>query len=208
MPLEKIKRPRGVGEIEYVEKKSIFIAYSAIAKNEEQALEIIKERKKKYADATHNVYAYITENGTIQRYSDDAEPQGTAGMPVLSAIRKCSLIDTCVVVTRYFGGILLGAGGLVRAYSSAASKAIEAGGIAVFEEYTVMSVDCSYSDYQKLTSELSAFSAKIDSTEFSSSVNVIFAVKKEKTSVFLKRTNEIFAARLIFKVVCDRFDFE
>lgn len=138
MNQEKIKRLRQSAEIEFIERKSVFIGYSAIVKNEEEALEIIKQRKKKFADATHNVYAYIIGDGTIARYSDDGEPQGTSGMPTLNAIRMSGITDVCVVITRYFGGILLGAGGLVRAYSTAASMALEAGGVSVLKNIMSM----------------------------------------------------------------------
>ena len=208
MPLEKIKRLKNVGEIEYTEKKSVFIGFSAFAENENRALEIIKDRKKKYADATHNVYAYITNGGTVQRYSDDKEPQGTAGMPVLGAIRKSGLTDICVVVTRYFGGILLGASGLVRAYSAAATEAIEAGGVAVYEQYSVMRVRCSYSDYQKLLPELNATGAKTDSVQYGSEVEIIFAVKEEISELFCRRINEIFAGKITPEKTGSRLDFE
>ncbi|MGM9646270.1 MAG: IMPACT family protein [Eubacteriales bacterium] len=208
MALEKIKRLKNIGEIEHIDKKSVFIGFSAFAENENRALEIVRERKKKYADATHNVYAYITDGGSVQRYSDDKEPQGTAGMPVLGAIRKSGITDICVVVTRYFGGILLGAGGLVRAYSTAASEAIEAGGIAVYEQYSVMRIVCSYSDYQKLLPELSAVGAKTDSVEYGSHVEVVFAVKEEISDLFCRRINEIFAGKLMPEKVGNRLDFE
>ena len=208
MALEKIKRLKNIGEIEYIEKKSTFIGFSAFAENENRALEIIKERKKKYADATHNVYAYITDNGSVQRYSDDKEPQGTAGMPVLGSIRKSGLTDICVVVTRYFGGILLGAGGLVRAYSTAASEAIEAGGVSVYEQYSVMRVCCSYSDYQRLLPELNTISAKIDSVQYASQVEIVFAVREEISDAFCRRINEIFAGRVTVEKTGTRLDFE
>ena len=143
---KKIKRLKNPSIIEFVEKKSTFIGYSTFVKNEEEALEIIKQKKKEYQDATHNVYAYmIGEN--IARYSDDNEPQGTAGMPVLNAIRMSGISDVLVVVTRYFGGILLGAGGLVRAYSTAASISLNSAQTVVFEDYRVLKIECSYSDY-------------------------------------------------------------
>ena len=110
-------------EIETVEKKSRFIANLAPAKDENEAKEHIEKIKNRFSDATHNVYAYYIDYGTYARYSDDGEPQGTAGMPTLNALKMSGLTDICVVVTRYFGGILLGAGGLVRAYSGAARAA-------------------------------------------------------------------------------------
>lgn len=107
-----------------VEKKSKFIASVSPADSEEEALEFLKEIKSKYPDATHNVYAYIIDENNIFRYSDDGEPGGTAGMPVLDTIRKEGLVDVCVVVTRYFGGTLLGTGGLVHAYGSSAKQGL------------------------------------------------------------------------------------
>ena len=128
----------GVGEGEYEEKNSVFIGYAAPINSEEEALEIIKSKKKEYYDARHNVWAYILPDGVTQRYSDDGEPQGTGGMPTLSVISKRGVCGACVVVTRYFGGTLLGAGGLVRAYTQAASSAMDAAGIKKFDRFTVI----------------------------------------------------------------------
>jgi uncharacterized YigZ family protein len=206
MDTEKIKRLRHSAEIEFVERKSVFIGYSAIVKNEEEALNIIKERKKKFADATHNVYAYIIGDGTIARYSDDGEPQGTSGMPTLNAIRMSGITDVCVVTTRYFGGILLGAGGLVRAYSTAASMALEAGGISVFEKYIEYEISCPYSDYNKIQSLLSAYDVIIDKTDFGSDIKIKYAVTEDKDEKLKLNITESFAARLIPTHIGDRFD--
>ena len=105
------------GEAEFVEKKSVFIGHAAPVKSEEEAQAFVKRYKNTYMDARHNVWAYLMKGEIVARYSDDGEPQGTAGVPVLDTIRKSGVTDAVVVVTRYFGGILLGAGGLVRAYS-------------------------------------------------------------------------------------------
>ena len=206
MDTEKIKRLRHPAEIEFVERKSVFIGYSAIVKNEEEALIIIKERKKKFADATHNVYAYIIGDGTIARYSDDGEPQGTSGMPTLNAIRMSGITDVCVVTTRYFGGILLGAGGLVRAYSTAASMALEAGGISVFENYIEYEISCPYSDYNKIQLLLSAYDVIIDNTEFGSDIKIKYAVAEDKDEKLKLNITESFAARLIPTHIGYRFD--
>ena len=206
MDTEKIKRLRHPAEIEFVERKSVFIGYSAIVKNEEEALIIIKERKKKFADATHNVYAYIIGDGTIARYSDDGEPQGTSGMPTLNAIRMSGITDVCVVTTRYFGGILLGAGGLVRAYSTAASMALEAGGISVFEKYIEYEISCPYSDYNKIQLLLSAYDVIIDNTEFGSDIKIKYAVAEDKDEKLKLNITESFAARLIPTHIGNRFD--
>ena len=202
---KKIKRLRNTAKIEFVEKKSVFIGYSTIVKNEEEAQEIIKSKKKEYADATHNVYAYIIGD-SIARYSDDNEPQGTAGMPVLNAIRMSGITDVLVVVTRYFGGILLGAGGLVRAYSTAASQALDAGGVSVFENYDVYKLICTYSDYGKLTIELDNFNAIIDNTEFSDNITIDFAIRAEDSIRFVTRCNDVFNGRLFPKLISNRFD--
>ena len=206
MDTEKIKRLRHPAEIEFVERKSVFIGYSAIVKNEEEALAIIKERKKKFADATHNVYAYIIGDGTIARYSDDGEPQGTSGMPTLNAIRMSGITDVCVVTTRYFGGILLGAGGLVRAYSTAASMALDAGGISVFEKYIEYEISCPYSDYNKIQLLLSAYDVIIDNTDFESDIKIKYAVAEDKDEKLKLNITESFAARLIPTHIGNRFD--
>ncbi len=121
---------KGSATSEFQEKKSTFIGYIKRVNTEEEAKSFVNEIKSMHKEATHNVYAYIVgENKGIQRYSDDGEPQGTAGIPVLEVIKKNDLTDVVVVVTRYFGGILLGGGGLIRAYSKGASSAIEEAGI-------------------------------------------------------------------------------
>lgn len=202
----KVKKLKSSAEIELVEKKSVFIAFSASVENEEQAQEIIKQRKKKFADARHNVYAYLIGDGTIARYSDDAEPQGTAGMPVLNAIRMSGLTNVCVVVTRYFGGILLGAGGLVRAYSTSASMAIEAGGVAVYEDFVELECSCSYSDYQKIQPILAGFSVKIDDTLYETDIKIKLAVAEDELNSLEEKVKEAFAGRISLKCVGKRQD--
>ena len=202
---KKIKRLRNTSKIEFVEKRSVFIGYSTVVKNEEEALEIIKQKKKEYADATHNVYAYVIGD-SIARYSDDNEPQGTAGMPVLNSIRMSGITDVLVVVTRYFGGILLGAGGLVRAYSTAASMALDAGGVCVFENYAVLKIVCPYSDYGKLTIELGNFDAIIDNTDFSENITIDFAIKADDFERFEKKCQDTFNGRLAPTFITTRFD--
>ena len=202
---KKIKRLKNPSIIEFIEKKSTFIGYSTFVKNEEEALEIIKQKKKEYQDATHNVYAYmIGEN--IARYSDDNEPQGTAGMPVLNAIRMSGISDVLVVVTRYFGGILLGAGGLVRAYSTAASMSLNSAQTVVFEDYRVLKIECSYSDYGRLSTEISQIDAIVDSSDFSDTVCIKFAVKEEIADSFIATIIDIFNGRIVPKFIENRID--
>lgn len=162
----------------FIEKKSKFIGYAKPVKTQEDALEFISEIKSKHWDATHNVYAYVLRENNIQRYSDDGEPSGTAGVPVLDVMLKESLVDVCVVATRYFGGTLLGAGGLVRAYSHTSKIAIEAAGIITMAQCSVMSAEVDYSFYDRLNILLSDFSAVILNTSFSDKVCVEFSVKE------------------------------
>lgn len=205
MSNKKIKRPRNTANIEFVERKSVFIGFSTFVENEEKALEIIKQKKKQYSDATHNVYAYVIGD-SIARYSDDNEPQGTAGMPVLNSIRMSGITDVLVVVTRYFGGILLGAGGLVRAYSTAASMALEEGGARVFETYYAYSVKLSYSDYGKFVTELQNVNALIDDTLFEEEVNIKFAIKEDFSLDFCEKIKDMFSGRVQLQFSGQRID--
>lgn len=162
----------------FIEKKSKFIGYAKPVKTQEEAVEFISKIKSKHWDATHNVYAYVLRENNIQRYSDDGEPSGTAGVPVLDVMLKESLVDVCVVATRYFGGTLLGAGGLVRAYSHTSKIALEAAGIITMAQCSVMSAEVDYSFYDRLNILLSDFSAVILNTSFSDKVYVEFSVKE------------------------------
>lgn len=204
---KKIKRIAEPSKIEFVEKRSEFIGYSTFVENEEKALEIIKQKKKEYQDATHNVYAYVIGEN-IARYSDDNEPQGTAGMPVLNAIRMSGISDVLVVVTRYFGGILLGAGGLVRAYSTAASMSLNAAKTVIYEEYTVMNITLGYSDYGKINLELQAVDAIIDNTDFSDEISIDFAVKSEIADDFIVKLVDNFNGRIVPKILEKRIDYK
>jgi uncharacterized YigZ family protein len=125
---------------EYTVKKSRFIGYIKPVSSKQEALDFITEISKKNWDATHNVYAYVIREEGVKKFSDDGEPQGTAGMPVLDVIEKNGVTDVCIVVTRYFGGIMLGAGGLVRAYSHSASLALSAGEIVTNAMYARLRV--------------------------------------------------------------------
>lgn len=205
MSTKKINRPRNTANIEFVERKSVFIGFSTFVENEEQALEIVKQKKKEYSDATHNVYAYVIGDA-IARYSDDNEPQGTAGMPVLNAIRMSGISDVLVVVTRYFGGILLGAGGLVRAYSTAASMALEEGGTKVYEDYTVYTIKIPYSDYGKMLTELTSFDAIIDNTDFSDEITIDFAIRSDVNDTFVNKIIDIFFGKACPKQLGTRID--
>lgn len=198
---------KGSGEAEFEEKKSLFIGYARPVKSEEEANAFIKEIKEMHRDATHNVYGYVMRGGILCRYSDDGEPQGTAGKPVLDVIRKSGVDDTAVVVTRYFGGTLLGTGGLVHAYSLAAKLAIENAGIATYEEYVEMSVYCSYSDYQKINLEFEKNEVITDKTDFAENVEISFAVRAELSDTLAKKISEISSGKSEAQRKGRRFDF-
>lgn len=186
---------------EMEERKSIFIGHAAPVRSEEEARIFIEAKRKEYHDATHNVYAYMLNDGALARYYDDGEPQGTAGMPVLNVVKMSGACDLCVVVTRYFGGILLGAGGLVRAYSSAAKIAIDAAGMAVFEQYAVMRIVVTYSDYQRLTVALAKLGASEDHCDFGENVTVLCAIEAARAEEVAVTVSEMTYGKGKFNVL-------
>ena len=161
---------------EFVERRSRFIGYIMPVTTEQQALDFISSIRAKHWDATHNVYAYVLREQNTCRYSDDNEPQGTAGMPVLDVIRKNGLTDVCIVVTRYFGGILLGGGGLVRAYSHSASLAVEAAGVILMRSCAMCTLECTYNQYGKLSSLVPDNGGTVDNADFSDKVTLDFHI--------------------------------
>ena len=196
-----------LADYEYEDRKSVFIGTAAPVKNEDEALDFLAFVKKKYPDANHHVYAYVLRENSIMRFSDDREPQGTAGMPVLDAIRKNGCTDTAVVVVRYFGGTLLGTGGLVRAYSAAACGAIEHAQIITYDIYSKMEITVSYSDYQKLMPVLSEYGFRTDNTKYTDNVNLLGSIKQTKAQVFLKAITDNTSGRAATKVTEEIFDF-
>lgn len=189
----------------FIEKKSKFIGYAKPVKTQEEAVEFISKIKSKHWDATHNVYAYVLRENNIQRYSDDGEPSGTAGVPVLDVMLKESLVDVCVVATRYFGGTLLGAGGLVRAYSHTSKIALEAAGIITMAQCSVMSAEVDYSFYDRLNILLSDFSAVILNTSFSDKVCVEFSVKENIVDLLNAKLIDVSNGKYISKFLRNEF---
>ena len=198
----------GEGVDEFEEKRSLFIGHAKHVTSEEEAQEYVKQKKKEYSDATHNCWAYLLKGGIVARYSDDGEPQGTAGVPMLEAIRKSGVSDCVVVVTRYFGGVLLGAGGLVRAYSHGTKIALDAAKIVTYEKYAELMLDCSYSDYQKYAVVLPTFGAIIDDTDFSDRVVIKFAVKETVVDALLTKITEMSGGRDKPEITGERFDYK
>lgn len=176
---------------EFVEKKSRFIGYVKPVKAQQEAVDFINSIKSKHWDATHNVYAYVLRENNIQRYSDDGEPPGTAGVPVLDVLLKNSLTDVCVVVTRYFGGTLLGAGGLVRAYSHGSKIAIESGHIITMAPCFLFEVKVAYSFYERMNNLLADFGANIEKTDFADEVEITFSVKDERAQALSDKLTDM-----------------
>lgn len=181
---ESYKTVLGEGVDELIEKRSRFIATVKPVKTEAEALEFVEALRKKYWDAGHNVYAYVIEENNIQRYSDDGEPAGTAGMPVFDMIRKEGLCNIAVVVTRYFGGILLGTGGLVHAYSKAAKLGIEAATPVTMVLCREIVISCDYSLLGRVQSEICGQGFAMGEVEYADFVKVRAYVPTAQTEKF------------------------
>ncbi len=184
--------PSEYGEDEFIEKKSRFIGRIWPVETEEEALARIQEMKKKHYDATHNCWAYIIRDGAV-RFSDDGEPGGTAGMPMLQVLQREGLFNAVCVVTRYFGGILLGAGGLVRAYTKGAKIAVDAAGKSMKRVWTVLYVPCPYSFYERVRLEAEAFGGIVRKADFGAEVELELLFPEAKTQEFLDRLTDMTA---------------
>lgn len=184
------KTVREFASAELIEKRSRFIGYCKPVTSQDEAIAFINLIKSKHWDATHNVYAYVIRNEGVSRYSDDNEPQGTAGIPVLDAIRKRGITDCVVVVTRYFGGTLLGAGGLVRAYGASAKAAIDKAGERDMTLCSVCALSCSYTLYGRLPALIAKYGGSIDSSGFTDEVQLGFHLPCENLSAFNKALSE------------------
>ena len=169
-----------------IEKKSKFIANIVHVETQEEAQMFINEVKAKYFDARHNVYAYILLDGNVKRYSDDGEPQGTSGIPSLNVLEGEGLYNVCVVITRYFGGTLLGTGGLVRAYSGAVKQAIENSKIVTAVKCTNLKLTCDYSLWSKVENISESFGVLIKNTDFTHEICAKVYVKNDVADNFIK----------------------
>lgn len=186
-------------------KHSRFIATVCPCKTEKEATDFIAAMRKKYWDARHNVYAFSIRENSTKRFSDDGEPHSTAGLPVMEVINHSGITDIAVVVTRYFGGILLGTGGLVRAYSEAARLALDNAEIETILPTKKFTVTCDYGDYDPLVKVLDGFGTKILSTDFAQKVSLVVAVKAELYDDLDAKCTDKFCARLPFKDTEDIF---
>ncbi len=193
--MEEYLVPTDFGEAEFVEKKSRFIGRIWHTESEEEALARIEEMRKQHYDATHNVWAYIIKDGPV-RFSDDGEPGGTAGMPTLQVLQRENLFNVTCVVTRYFGGILLGAGGLVRAYAKGAKIAVDAAGKSMKRVWTVLYLPVPYNWYERIKLEIAAFGGIIRDTQFGQDVELEVLLPEAQTTPFLDRLTDMSAATL------------
>ena len=183
--------PAGYGEAELIEKRSRFIGRVWPVETEAEALEHLKEIRAKHWDATHNVYAYILREGGTMRYSDDGEPQGTSGLPTLTVFRGKEIQNVLCIITRYFGGILLGTGGLVRAYSQTAKLALAEAGIARVREWEELLIAAPYGMYEKIRRELELAGAVVTSTDFGADVSLEALLEKGKSEALNRRLQEL-----------------
>lgn len=186
-------------------KHSRFIATVCPCKTEKEATDFIAAMRKKYWDARHNVYAFSIRENSTKRFSDDGEPHSTAGLPVMEVINHSEIVDIAIVVTRYFGGILLGTGGLVRAYSDAARLALQNAEVVEILPAKSFEIRCNYSDYDMLLKLLEEFDVKILSTDFLDNVSLKVAVKSELYDDLNLKCTDKFCARIPFKDAEDIF---
>lgn len=182
--MQSYKTIRTAASDSFVEKKSKFIGHICPVTTQEEAMAFIAEKKSAHWDATHNVYAYVLRDGQTRRYSDDGEPQGTAGIPVLDVLLKENVTDCCVVVTRYFGGILLGTGGLVRAYSHGSKLAVQAGGIVTMAMCARLEICCDYTFYGRLSSLIPEMGGIVEDTIYADNVTVVCKMPCELVDAF------------------------
>lgn len=184
-------------------KHSRFIATVCPCKTEKEATDFIASIRKKYWDARHNVYAFSIRENSTKRFSDDGEPHSTAGLPVMEVINHSEIVDIAIVVTRYFGGILLGTGGLVRAYSEAAKLALESADVVTILPAKSFEINCDYGDYDPLLKLLESFGVKILSTDFTHNILLKVAVKSELYDDLNLKCTDKFCARIPFLEVED-----
>lgn len=196
--------PAGAGEAKFTEKRSDFLGHVRMVQTEEEAKAFIAEMKKKYYDARHNCWCYALKDGAV-RYSDDGEPQGTAGVPMLEVFQRQNVTNFVCVVTRYFGGILLGAGGLLRAYTKSAKDALDAAGIAVVRRWVEIHIPCGYSLLERLKKEAETAGGIVTDIEYGAEVLIRVLVPEEAAEDFSARIFDITAGSVAVQTVGEDF---
>ena len=194
--MEQYLIPAKEGTSEYIEKKSRFLGLIVPVTSEAEARAQLDAVKKREYDARHNCWAYILHTGQ-KRYSDDGEPQGTAGQPILNVLEREGVQDVLCVVTRYFGGILLGAGGLCRAYTKAAKDALDDAGISELRPWSVLRLDCPYALFERVKLELEKRGGTVISSEYGAQIALTAALPEPGEAVFAKALQELSAGSLV-----------
>ena len=187
-----------------MEKRSRFIGQVWRVSSEEEARARIEETKKKHYDARHNCWCYLIRDGAV-RYSDDGEPQGTAGQPMLNVFQREGVENVCCVVTRYFGGVLLGAGGLVRAYTQSAKDALDAAGISVVRRWVAMEVPCTYAQFEGMRREVAAFSGVVEQVDYGADVVLSCLLPEERSAEFAAHVLDVTAGGVEVLEAGERF---
>ena len=201
---DKIYVPYQEAESEFVEKRSRFIGHIWPVDSEDQAQELLRRVKKQHYDARHNCWCYLL-GGSVVRYSDDGEPQGTAGQPMLAVFQREHVTNVCCVVTRYFGGILLGAGGLTRAYSKGAKDALIASGVAVMGAWARVEVPCTYPLFERVKLEIEAQGGVIDDVTYGADVALSISLPAERAEALQARLTELSAGGITIRVLAEEF---
>lgn len=197
--------PTAPSETEFTEKRSRFIGHVWPVNTEEEARGCVEAMKKRYHDARHNCWCYILRRGGVARYSDDGEPQGTAGQPMLGVFQKENIENVCCVVTRYFGGVLLGAGGLTRAYGRSAKDALDAAGISVVRPWTAVETDCPYPLFERLKQELPPLKGVEGDHIFSSQITFRALLPQGAEEQFAQRLGELSAGGMTLRVTGEQW---
>ena len=196
--------PGGQAQAEYIEKKSRFIGQVFPVTTEQEAKATIERVRRQHYDARHNCWCYILKSGQ-KRYSDDGEPQGTAGQPMLKVLEREEVTNVCCVVTRYFGGILLGAGGLTRAYAKGARDALVASGVAVMGAWARVEVPCTYPLFERVKLEIETQGGVIDDVAYGADVVLSISLPAERAEALQARLTELSAGGITIRVLAEEF---
>lgn len=202
--MSEFRVPFQAAESEFTEKRSRFIGYVQPVETEEEARAFIARIKKQHYDARHNCWCYIIRGGA-ERYSDDGEPQGTAGIPMLEVFRREGIVNVVCVVTRYFGGVLLGTGGLLRAYTKSAKDALDAAGVSEVRRWVGLDIPCSYAQCEKLRLEAAAAGGIVSDVEYGAGVTIKALVPEEGAEAFKARIFDVSAGTVTASVTGDDF---
>ena len=197
--------PAGFGRGEYTEKRSRFIGQLWPVESEADALARLAAVRKEHYDARHTCFAYIIREGGAVRYGDDGEPQGTAGQPILAVLSGAQLTNVCCTVTRYFGGVLLGTGGLVRAYTAAAKAALESAGISRMAQWQRLRIPCPYPLFERIKRLLDQHEAVVEDTEYGADVTLRALVRADRTDAFSEALRELTAGAVTAERVGEEF---